>query len=86
MKLPRGKIKLNSLTECSAGRKVEILYETFEREDEIKNFDQMLYRKEKQIFFMKLSRQKVEFESLTICGTGTGRKIEINYETSERDD
>ena len=47
MKLPRGKIKLNSLTECSAGRKVEILYETFEREDEIKNFDQMLYRKEK---------------------------------------
>ena len=33
MKLPRGKIKLKSLTVYSAGRKIEILYETSERED-----------------------------------------------------
>ena len=32
-KLPRGKIKLKSLTVCGTGRKIEILYETSERED-----------------------------------------------------
>ena len=32
MKVPRGKIKLNSLPECSTRRKVDIRYETFEGE------------------------------------------------------
>ena len=33
MKLPRGKIKLKSLTICGTGRKIDILYENSERED-----------------------------------------------------
>ena len=46
MKLPRGKIKLKSLTVCGAGRKIEILYETSEREDKTKILDCMWCRKE----------------------------------------
>ena len=47
MKLPRGKIKLKSLTVCGAGRKIEILYETSEREDKIKFLDRVWHQKEK---------------------------------------
>ena len=32
MKLLRGKIKLKSLTVCGTGKKIEVLYETSERE------------------------------------------------------
>ena len=60
MKLPRGKIELKSLTICGAGRKKDILYETSEREDKIKFLDRVWHQKEKQRFFMKLPRGKIE--------------------------
>ena len=41
MKLLRGKIKLKSLTVCGTGRKIDILYETSEREDKTKILDRI---------------------------------------------
>ena len=69
MKLPRWKIKLNSLTECGTGRKNRD-YETSEMENKIKFLDRVKYRKEKLRFFIKLPRGKIKLNSLTICGTG----------------
>ena len=49
MRFPRGKIKLDSLTECGTlvpEGKIEILYEAFEKEDKIKFLDRMWHRKE----------------------------------------